>query len=114
MSIFKPPPELEKDSISPKLMESFARAQTLQQQGELSDAIRLYDTVIAANSEFSEAYYKRANAKHGLKRWDDAVFDYDAAIALDPGHAKRFLQSRYRTRASLGAWKKRLRAMIAP
>jgi protein O-GlcNAc transferase len=68
--------------------QTFDRAQSLQQQGQLEGAISLYGAVIERMPDRAEAYYKRANALNGLGRLEEALADYDRAIHLDPAHAR--------------------------
>jgi tetratricopeptide (TPR) repeat protein len=41
-------------------------------------------------SNHAEGYYKRANAKYRLGRWEAALVDYGQAIALNPGCANAY------------------------
>jgi predicted O-linked N-acetylglucosamine transferase (SPINDLY family) len=67
--------------------ELFQQAQTLQQQGQLEQAIQLYGAVIEGLPERAEPYYKRANALNALGRAEEALKDYDRAISLNPSYA---------------------------
>jgi predicted O-linked N-acetylglucosamine transferase (SPINDLY family) len=86
--LFKP--KAAEKSKAPQTEEIFRRAQSLQQQGQLAQAIPLYDELIARKSDHAEAYYKRANALNGLGRWEAALADYDQAIAVNPEYAEAY------------------------
>ena len=70
--------------------ELFQQAQTLQQQGQLEQAIALYGKCVELAPERAEAYYKRANALNGLGRLELALADYDRAISLNPSYTYAF------------------------
>jgi predicted O-linked N-acetylglucosamine transferase (SPINDLY family) len=57
--------------------------------GDVEGAIRAYDEVLA-HKDHAEGYYKRANAKNRLGRWESALLDYDRAIAINPGYANAY------------------------
>jgi predicted O-linked N-acetylglucosamine transferase (SPINDLY family) len=70
--------------------ELFQQAQSLQQQGQLEQAIELYGKCIERAPERPEPYYKRANALNGLGRLEPALVDYDRAIRLNPSYTYAF------------------------
>ena len=81
----KKPPSEATPSPSP-WEELFQQAQSLQQQGQLEQAIALYSTCIERAPERVEAYYKRANSLNTLGRLEPALEDYDRAISLNPSY----------------------------
>src|ERR1700733_4861524 len=65
------PPSVEGPAISASSSawdEVFQHAQSLQQQGQLDEAIAMYGDCIERAPERAEAYYKRANVLNGLGR----------------------------------------------
>ena len=70
--------------------EVFQHAQSLQQQGQLDEAIAMYGDCIERAPERAEAYYKRANVLNGLGQLNAALEDYDRAISLNPSYAHAF------------------------
>ena len=50
----------------------------------LKDAIEDFDLAIRRDSQFTLAYYNRAQAYFGLEQYEEAIKDYDQAIGLDP------------------------------
>ena len=71
---------------APSPDELFEQAQSLQQQGQLEKAIKLYGLVIESMPQRAEPYFKRANALNKLGRPEEALQDYDQAIALNPSY----------------------------
>ncbi len=77
---------------------------TLHQQGRLAEAERIYRDVLrrqpnhfdavhllgvmALQPDYAIAYYNRANALKDLKRHEEALADFDKAIAHKPDYAK--------------------------
>jgi predicted O-linked N-acetylglucosamine transferase (SPINDLY family) len=76
--------------MSPETAEILQQAAIALQGGDLERAIHLYSAVIERKRDHAEAYYKRANARNGLGRWEAAMVDYDRAIALNPKYANAF------------------------
>lgn len=74
----------------PAASDAYARALLLHQQGQLQQAIALYDLAIGQQPAQAEIRYKRANALNALGKLDDALAGYDAALALDPTFANAF------------------------
>jgi len=67
-----------------------AQAALALKSGDLEGAVRLYDAVIARQSEHAEAHYKRANALNGLGRLELALAGYERAIELKPDYANAY------------------------
>ena len=80
------PTESDPDALASLKMTA---AKALQ-AGELERAAQLYGSVIAADRDFAEGYYKRANALNQMGRWQDALADYDRAVALNPIYANAY------------------------
>jgi predicted O-linked N-acetylglucosamine transferase (SPINDLY family) len=74
----------------PVATDPYAQALQLHQQGQLEQAVKLYDQVIEQQPAHAEAHYKRANALNVLGRLDAAVAGYDRALALDEGYANAY------------------------
>ena len=70
--------------------ELFQRAQSLQQQGQMENAIELYGKCIEQAPNRAEPYYKRANSLNALGRLEPAIEDYNRAISLNPSYAYAF------------------------
>ncbi|HET9159046.1 MAG TPA: tetratricopeptide repeat protein [Caulobacteraceae bacterium] len=54
----------------------------LSEQGDLETAIVFFDEALRLNPGFSKARYNRGNARLGLGRYDQALADCDAALAV--------------------------------
>jgi predicted O-linked N-acetylglucosamine transferase (SPINDLY family) len=98
--LFKPKPKPSESAAAPTVASRspaspqapspdklFEQAHSLQKQGQLEEAIKLYGVVIESTPESAESYYKRANALNGLGRAEEALRDYDRAIGLNPSYA---------------------------
>ena len=81
----------------------YAGALLLHQQGQLDQAIALYDLAIAHQPAHAEARYKRANALNALGKSDAALAGYEDAIALDPAYANAYC-NRGSMLERLGRW----------
>ena len=66
--------------------ELFQQAQSLQQQGQLEQAIELYSRCVESAPEQAEPYYKRANSLNALGQLEPALEDYDRAIGRNPSY----------------------------
>ena len=55
---------------------------------KLESAIAYFTRAISLNDGFLEAFFNRANAWRALANVDNALSDYDAAMALQPNHAE--------------------------
>jgi protein O-GlcNAc transferase len=78
-----------------KRQELMQRAQIWQQQRKLTEAVRLYDELIAGDDTNPETFYKRANALNGLEQWAAALADYDRAINLNSAFANAYCNRGY-------------------
>jgi len=67
-----------------------AIAESALQNGELAQAVELFDDLIGRAPGDPELYYKRANAHSRLGRAELAVADYDRAIGLRPDYANAY------------------------
>ena len=65
-------------------------AATALQERRYELAVQLYSELVERNHDRAEMLYKRANALNGLGRWQEALIDYDGAIALDPAHSRAY------------------------
>src|SRR5207249_502510 len=61
----------------------------LAQQGHLEEALSLMEKVISINPH-AEAYYNIGRALQDLKRYKDALANYDKAIAINPNYAEAY------------------------
>jgi len=64
----------------------FRLGQTLGRQQQFAAAEQEYDRVIGARSGFGTAHYRRGEARFNLNRFDEALEDFQAAIAAMPGN----------------------------
>lgn len=77
--------------VDPGNCESMsALAAIASQSGELQRAVQLYDALMIRLGDSAETHYKRGNALNRLRRWEEALADYDRVIELDPGYANAF------------------------
>lgn len=74
----------------PNFDQLLQRAQDCHHQGNLLEAVKLYDLLIELQKDQSELRYKRANALFGLRQWENAIAGYDQAIAINSNHAKAY------------------------
>jgi tetratricopeptide (TPR) repeat protein len=58
-------------------------------QGNLTQAEDLYTQALEANPGYAAAYLNRGNARLAREALQDAVYDYEAYLNLEPGSAKR-------------------------
>ncbi|MFP3041686.1 tetratricopeptide repeat protein [Treponema primitia] len=58
-------------------------------KGNISVAEDFYTQALEANPGYASAYLNRANAKLTRQALQDAVYDYEAYLNLEPGSAKR-------------------------
>jgi tetratricopeptide (TPR) repeat protein len=58
-------------------------------QGNLSLAEDLYTQALEANPGYAAAYLNRGNARLTRQALQDAIFDYEAFLNLEPGSGKR-------------------------
>jgi lipoprotein NlpI len=76
--------------------EDFAAAVAAAHRQDYAEAIRLYTRGLAAPdvspADQSIAHANRAVALVRLHRYDEALADYDAAVALAPGNGQNFYQ----------------------
>jgi tetratricopeptide (TPR) repeat protein len=61
-------------------------------QKKYSGAISLYDEVIKATPDHSDAYLHRANCYMSTKKFDFALKDYNSSIRSNPENSKAYLQ----------------------
>ncbi len=57
------------------------------QQGDFALSVAGYDRVISVNPGLADAYSNRGAALAAMNRWDEALANFDQAIALRPDHA---------------------------
>jgi tetratricopeptide (TPR) repeat protein len=58
-------------------------------RGNLTQAEDLYTQALEANPGYAAAYLNRGNAKLARQALQDAIYDYEAYLNLEPGSAKR-------------------------
>ncbi|MDR3123928.1 MAG: tetratricopeptide repeat protein [Treponema sp.] len=58
-------------------------------QGKLTQAEECYTQALEANPGYAAAYLNRGNARLTRQALQDAVYDYEAYLNLEPGSAKR-------------------------
>jgi tetratricopeptide (TPR) repeat protein len=58
-------------------------------QGNLTQAEDLYTQALEANPGYAAAYLNRGNARLARQALQDAIYDYEAYLNLEPGAAKR-------------------------
>ena len=69
------------------------RGQAKLALGMYGEAIADYDSAIARNQDYEEAFLGRGLAKSGLDQagsYDEAIADFDRAIRLNPNNAYAF------------------------
>ncbi len=59
------------------------RGVVLNRAGDLEHALADFDRAIAADGELAEAYLNRGNTYYLMRRYDDAIADYEAALRYD-------------------------------
>ncbi len=70
------------------ISETLAEALAYHRAGQLAEALRLYERVLAADAEHVEAHFLRGAAYHGLGQEDEAMTSLARAIRLEPDHAE--------------------------
>lgn len=78
-----------------------SRGMAREKLGDLSGAIKDFDTAIQVNPEYANAINNRANIKTSLADYAGAIRDYDRAIRLNPGFYEAYC-NRGMARAHLG------------
>jgi tetratricopeptide (TPR) repeat protein len=61
----------------------------LYAKGSLTQAEDLYTQALEANPGYASAYLNRGNARLGRQALQDAIYDYEAYLRLEPGSPKR-------------------------
>ena len=68
--------------------------QALHRMGQIKDALESFDTAIACDANFADAYGNRANMLSELGRNAEALSSFDRALALEPQLGARLDQPR--------------------
>ena len=71
-------------AAEPAATPEVQRAETLIDGGKNAEAIELLNTYIAAHPRDQRALADRGDANYNLKKREDAIADYSAAITIDP------------------------------
>ncbi|MBK8095812.1 MAG: DUF1570 domain-containing protein [Planctomycetes bacterium] len=71
----------------PSPLREWLLGQVCVRMGELPVAVAHFDTVLAADPQFTEGRWWRANALHRQRRFAEAERDYAAVLAACPDHA---------------------------
>ena len=65
---------------------SFAEANRLYTEGSYAEAARGYETIASRGVEHEDLFYNLGNAYFRVGRIGPAVFNFERALRLDPGH----------------------------
>lgn len=76
---------IEMNGYRAKAMEELSRGVALHRVGEAERALAYYQSAMALDPTFSDAYLNIGSALHDLKRFADALAVYDKALASRPG-----------------------------
>jgi len=93
--------QLERDPFNINLRMMFAAR--LEEAGKLGESLRvLEDTVDKARRNLGVAYFQTADKLLKLKRPDEALRTYDAAIEADPSNASFYLSGKAAALKAIG------------
>jgi len=70
-----------------QIADLFQKGSALHQQGNLEEALVIYDQAIRIKSDYAEAYYCRGMILCQIERFEEALVSFDQAIAINPNHA---------------------------
>ncbi len=68
-----------------------AQGLSLFQRGSYDAATATYTRIIQRNPKSADAYFNRGLAHRNLGRTDQALSNYETALALDPAHRRAYL-----------------------
>ena len=69
-----------------RLTELLNQGSVLINRGELNKAYKLFTKIIAAESDWSEAWNKRATVLYLMNRYQSSLDDIKITLALEPRH----------------------------
>ena len=69
-----------------RLTELLNQGSVLINRGELNKAYKLFTKIIAAESDWSEAWNKRATVLYLMNRYESSLRDIKITLALEPRH----------------------------
>ncbi|MCB2113361.1 MAG: tetratricopeptide repeat protein [Parvularculaceae bacterium] len=70
-------------SVRDELATHVNRGVLLNRSGRVGEAIDEFDYALERNETLAEAYLNRGNSYYFLKRYDEAIADYDAALKYE-------------------------------
>ncbi len=71
---------------------NFYLAASYQKLGKYDEAEQVYDAILAMQSQNTDAYYLRGNARLLQNEYEEAIADFDKMIALEPEHFDRLIK----------------------
>ena len=74
-------------SLADPLEELYTQANTAFQNNSFDQAIALYDSILTQGYESAEVYYNLGNAHYKTNQVAPAIYNYERALKLNPGHA---------------------------
>ncbi|MEM9213497.1 MAG: serine/threonine-protein kinase [Cyanobacteria bacterium P01_F01_bin.150] len=92
-TVITPPSHID-NAISP-LTAQLTQAVQLQDAGQYSEALVLYERAIAAYPDATEAYVGQCYSLNALQRFDEAIAACDQAIDLDKDHSRALWSKGY-------------------
>ncbi len=72
------------DSLNPDVL--MAKAGYLHNEGDLDEALQVYDKIVRVSPQYSDAFYNMGLAKLEQEKVDEAYKDFDMTIKTDPLH----------------------------
>jgi tetratricopeptide (TPR) repeat protein len=79
-------------SVESKADAELKHGQALLQQKKYTEAIDYFDRAVEHDNKLKLAYLLRGESKEGLKRYSDAVDDYNAYQLLEPNDSSIFMR----------------------
>jgi antitoxin component YwqK of YwqJK toxin-antitoxin module len=67
-----------------KLEEAMSKGHKSNREGDFKTAVKNYSKVIELDSMYAEAYFARGTARLNDFQFDEAIFDFDIALRLEP------------------------------
>ena len=72
----------------------FREGEELLEKGQLGASIAAFTRAIRAKPDFIDAYNKRGDVSMVIRRWPDAVSNFDQVIRLDPDNVSAYYNRR--------------------